>query len=100
MTSVTALDGDGDEVTLVEDDDYSYNSITEEVTVTGNYTDIYVTHPAGYSSGDLSNLVKHAVKMLVSTMYNNREDFVTGLSVANLPVTAERLLKRVRRYVS
>jgi len=33
-------------------------------------------------------------------MYNNREDFITGLSVEKMPLTSMKLLSLSRIYVS
>lgn len=37
-----------------------------------------VSYKAGYKAGELPEPIKSAVKMLVSTLYENREDYVIG----------------------
>ena len=101
ITEVTATDATGELVTLVVDDGYTYNSITEEVYVSDtDYYDIYISYACGATEDDLPATVKHAVLMIISTMFNNREDFITGLSVEKMPMTSMKLLERVRNYVS
>ncbi len=100
ITEITATDSAGDEVTLVEDDDYTYNDVTEEVTVSTAYVDIYITYACGAGTDDLPGSVKQGVLMLISTMYNNREDFIAGLTVEKMPLTSKKLLSMSRNYVS
>jgi len=42
--------------------------------------------------------VKNAIKMMVRTMYDHRDDFVIGASVANLPRTSQMLLRDYRIF--
>ena len=98
IDEVTATDVSGEVVTLTSDD-YSYNDVTEEITITG-YTDINVTYSGGPTTDELPHIVVQGILMLISTMYNNREDLITGLSVEKMPLTSEKLLSKVRRYVS
>lgn len=100
ITEITATDRSGDEVTLTVDEDYTYNDVTEEITVSTVYTDIYITYACGAADNDLPAAVKHGVLMLVSTMYNNREDFITGLTVEKMPLASKCLFKLSRIYVS
>ena len=86
-----------DGVELVVDEDYVFNEITEEIAVLSDYSDITITYAV---DGMFPQSVKHGILMLISTMYNNREDFITGLSVESLPLTAKQLFNMSRRYVS
>lgn len=95
ITEITEVLVDGE--TLAEED-YSYNPITDEITVVG--TEVFVTYSCGASTADLPKNVKCAMLMLISTMYNNREDFITGLSVEAMPLTSKKLLGLSREYVS
>jgi hypothetical protein len=98
ITEVTAFYG-GDLVTLSEDQ-YSYNDVTEEVTLPDGYIYLNVTYSCGASVEQLPGSVKQGMLMLISTMYNNREDFITGLSVEKMPLTSMKLLNMSRHYVS
>lgn len=54
---------------------------------------------AGAADGGLSAIpaaFKHAVKMLVGSFYENREEFVTGTIVSDLPIAAKHLLNPYR----
>ena len=95
VTSITSVVADG--VELVVDEDYVFNEITEEIAVLSDYSDITITYAV---DGMFPQAVKHGILMLISTMYNNREDFITGLSVESLPLTAKQLFNMSRRYVS
>ena len=97
VTSIDDVVADG--VTLTTED-YSYNEVTEEITLSESYTDVYITYSCGATSADLPNNVKQGILMLISTMYNNREDFITGLSVEKMPLTSKHLLGMSRVYVS
>jgi len=100
ITEITAKDSTGGDVTLTTDD-YSYNDVTEEVTVSGVlYYDINITYACGAAIANLPGAVKQAILMMISTMYNNREDFITGLSVEKMPMTSKHLLSMSRDYVS
>lgn len=91
--SITTVIADG-----VEIDDWSYNSITEEITINNAYEEVYVTYDCGSSSVDAN--IRIAILMLISTMYNNREDYITGLSVEQMPMTSIKLLDMSKVYVS
>lgn len=80
----------------VETEDYSFSSTTGTIKVTSGYENIKVNYNAGYS--ELPVKVKQGILMLISTMYVNRVDFVTGVSVNNLPVQSTVLLDSVRDY--
>lgn len=100
ITEVTATNATGDVVTLTTDD-YSYNDVTEEVFVDSSlYYDVNITYACGATKAQLPACVKQGMLLMVSTMYNSREDFVMGLSVATMPITSEKLLSLRRHYVS
>lgn len=100
ITEVTAIDNTGVVVTLTEDD-YIFNEVTQEVYVDDYYYScIYITYTAGATADELDWNVKGGILMLISTMYNNREDFITGLTVEKMPTTSTTLLSLSRIYVS
>lgn len=47
---------------------------------------------AGYATvADIPEAIVHGIKMLVATLYENREDFVVGNVVNKIPFTAQKL---------
>ena len=94
ITSIISVTVDGEEI------DYTYNEITEKVSVSSGYSDVYITYACGATDDDLPGSVRRAILMLISTMYNNREDFITGLSVDKMPLTSAKLLELTKVYVS
>ena len=100
ITEVTGRTGlSGADVVLTEDD-YEWNDVTDVVTVNPAYSFVNVTYACGATALELPQSVKHAILMMISTMYNNREDFITGLSVEKMPLTSMKLLSMSRIYVS
>ncbi len=102
ITEITAKNQQGEDVTLTTDD-YTYNDVTEMILISETlrgYTDFFITYSCGATPEQLPHNVRHGILMLISTMYNNREDFITGLSVANMPMSSYKLLKKSRLYVS
>lgn len=100
ITIVTAINSIGETITLTTDE-YSYNDVTEEVYVDPSlYSNINITYNCGAAPEDLPACVKQGMLMCISTMYNNREDFITGLTVAKMPLTSQKLLSLRRFYVS
>lgn len=97
ITEVTGINSDGDTVPVT---DYTYNDITEIITLSSGYTGYRVTYSCGASDAQLPSSAKMGMLMLISTMYNNREDFITGLSVEKMPTTSTDLLRLTRHYVS
>jgi hypothetical protein len=86
---------------LITITDFTFNPITQKLTLPDSAayrSDFTITYDAGYT--DLPKQVKQAVLLMISTMYNNRDDYVTGLTVANLPFSSKILLNSVKHYVS
>lgn len=78
--------------------DFTFEPVTQKVTINPFYNKAKITFTAGYTT--IPDSVKHAILMTVSTLYSNRDNFVTGLSIATLPYTSEVLLNRVRYYAT
>jgi hypothetical protein len=91
VTEVTEVLLDG-----VEYPDFEFEPVTQKVSVSLTYNKMKVTYNCGYAT--LPAVVKQAILITVSTMYNSREDFVTGVTASELPLTAEKLLNKVRFY--
>ena len=98
ITSVTATDINNVEVII---SDFTFNPVTQKLTIpyTNNiYFNFMITYAAGYVT--LPPQVKHAVLLMISTMYNNRDDYVTGLTDEKIPYSSIALLNTVKHYVA
>lgn len=103
VTSITEVTGrtvGSDVDTVLTTDDYEYNDVTDVVSVNPAYGYVNITYACGATDLELPNAVKQGILMLISTMYNNREDFISGLSVEKMPLTSQKLLSLSRIYVS
>lgn len=91
VTAITELLLDGEPST-----EFEFSEVTQKLKVNKPYVSLKVTYNAGMVN--VPPAVKQAVLLTVATLYNNRENFITGLSVVSLPMTAERLLDTVKYY--
>lgn len=91
VTNVTEVLLDGTAYT-----DYTFNEVTQKLTVSLAYDELEVTYECGFAT--LPMVVKQAILITISTLYNSREDFVTGVTASELPMTAQRLLDKVKFY--
>jgi hypothetical protein len=87
-----------DEV-LLDDDvttEFTFSPITQKLKITASatYSNVKVTYTAGYTT--LPVKVKQGILVMISTMYNHREDVATGTTVEELPLTSRRLLDTVK----
>ena len=97
ITSVTATGVNGDEVTIT---DHTFNAISQKLKLpieNAYYFDFVITYDAGYTA--IPPQVKQAALIMISTMYNNRDDYVTGLTVEKFPLSSIALLNTVKHYV-
>lgn len=78
--------------------DFTFSPITQKLKITSGvvFSNVKVTYTAGYSV--LPVKVKQGILVMISTMYNHREDVATGTTVEELPLTARRLLDSVKYY--
>ena len=76
---------------------FKFNPISQKLIITVPYTEAEFTYTAGYTT--LPTSVKHAVLMMISTFYNQHDDIITGLSVAEIPQKSTVLLDRIKNYV-
>lgn len=100
ITEVTGRTAYSDDDVVLTTDDYEWNNVTDVVTVNPSYRYVNVTYACGATTPQLPHAVKQGTLMMISTMYNNREDFITGLSVEKMPLTSMKLLSLSRIYVS
>lgn len=93
VTAITSLTLDGTAST-----DYTFNPVSEILTVTSTtpYIEVDITYNCGYTAAP--SAVKQAMLMMISTLYNNRQDNVTGMTVAEIPLTSKMLLDTVKHH--
>ena len=84
-------------------DDTSLDTLIEQYlemafAIAEDYTNRKLTE--GYSEESIPASIKAAVLLILGTLFDNEADVVVGRSVAQLPLTAERLLQpwRVHPY--
>lgn len=77
---------------------FTFSPITQKLKITSGvaFSNIKVTYTAGYTT--LPMKAKQGILVMISTMYNNREDVATGTTVEELPLTARRLLDSIKYY--
>ena len=63
-----------------------------------NAVTITITAGYGQTADTVPMPIRQAMLLLIGEMYENREESVIGVSAAQLPLTAERLLHRYRVY--
>lgn len=98
ITSITCSDSEGNEVTIT---DFTFYGISQKLKIPTYYydhTDFTIVYDCGFTVTPTK--VKHGVLYMISTMYNNRDDYVTGLTVASLPMKSIELLNSVKHYIS
>lgn len=91
-TSITEVTVGGEVFT-----DYTFSDISQKVKFTKEVSDVLITYEAGYTS--VPAKVKQGILMMISTMFNNRDDFVSGMTIEEIPIPARKLLDSVRYYV-
>ena len=84
-------------------DDTSLDTLIEQYlemafAIAEDYTNRKLTE--GYSEESIPASIKAAVLLILGTLFDNEADVVVGRSVAQLPLTAERLLQpwRIHPY--
>jgi uncharacterized phiE125 gp8 family phage protein len=104
VTSVKYYDTDGVQQTLTLTTDYTYDIYSEPGRIHPAYActwpsvraipnAIEVTYTCGYgAAADVPINIRHAIKILVSHYYEQRDLVVTGTIVTAIPETVDRLL--------
>ena len=88
-----------DDVDITADTEkYSLDDITEKLTINVSYTKLKVTYDAGYDV--LPAKVKQGILLMISTMYENRGDWISGMTIAKAPMTSLKLLDSVKYYAT
>ena len=96
VTQVTCWDENGTLVTL-DESDYRFIKVPQVLRVSNAYqycTDFEAVYDCGYAKQPTA--VKHGILSMVSTMFANTDDFVTGMTVANVPLASQQVLDTVR----
>jgi uncharacterized phiE125 gp8 family phage protein len=103
ITSIEYSDEDGNAQTVTEGYTLDTQSGLSKIRVTDSwpYTDrimnnVVVTYTTGYAV--IPEVVKHAIKMTVATLYENRQDEIVGTSSQVLSWSSQALLDTVKVY--
>jgi len=91
---------DGINTITVPTTDYTFNDIVGSLRFKFNlsmFTDFKIAYTCGYNSTDIiPNAVKHSIRMTFATLYEMREDALTGTQINEVPVSARNILKTFR----
>lgn len=91
VSSITSVTLDDEDYT-----DYEFREVQQALVIPDTYSRIEIEYECGYSTIPAS--VKQGILVLISTMYNYRDDSIVGYTVADLPLPATRLLDKARYY--
>lgn len=80
----------------VEDTEFEFSTVTGILKPSRTYNNIKVNYDAGYTT--LPSGPKRGILMMISTMYNNRDDYVTGMTAQQMPFTSLTLLNAIKDY--
>jgi len=98
IDSITYFDGINTITVLTTD--YIFNDIIGSLQFKkdfSKYTDFKITYTCGYNTTDLiPNAIKHSIRMTFATLYEMREDALTGTQINEVPVSARNILKTFR----
>lgn len=82
----------------VEYNDYEFSTTTQKLKLFKSYSNIKIEYEAGYSVDNFPVQIRRGIMMLISTLYNNRDDYISGLTVENVPLDSLSILNSVRLY--
>lgn len=77
--------------------DFTFSPVTQKLKIPDTFSNIKVTYNAGYSA--LPVKAKKAILMMISTLYNNHDDFIPGLTIQKIPMSSLMLLDSIKLYV-
>lgn len=88
--------GEADVMTSVqvngEDVSYTFDAISQCVTLDDYHQDpVIVTYSTGYAAGEVPRPIQMGTLMLISTLYENREDTGQGVSNIEIPLGSRSL---------
>ncbi len=93
VTSITSVHLDDVEYT-----DFTFSPTTQRLKINESYSNIKVTYECGYGTGEIPASAKQGILMMISTLYNNRDDFISGLSIEEVPLCSLTLLGSIRYF--
>ena len=100
----------GDATTIAEvlvDDvvttDYTFSDVTQKVklgdnVISTNFSNIKITYSCGMS--EVPMRIKQGILVMISTMYNQHDDYVVGMSVEQIPMNARAILHSGKYYAT
>lgn len=97
ITEVRATVGGVEEI--IDPSMYKLNEVTDVITLDKRlryYQDFYITYNCGYTSETIPPAVVHAIKMTIADFYENRENVVVGATVAEIPMTAKKIVRQFK----
>ena len=80
----------------VADTEFTFSTTTGLLKPSRPYSNIKVNYNAGYTSLPLT--AKHGILMMISTMYDNKEDFIANMSIEKIPLASVKLLNAIKEY--
>lgn len=88
----------------VETTDYTFSDISQKLkigdeTYRYGFSNLKVDFDCGYANGTVPTSIKRGILVMVSTMYNLREDVQLGMSVTEIPLSATRILHAEKYHV-
>jgi len=98
VTSVVAENSSGESVTIPPEQ-YKFNSILGSIKFRSDYSayqDFIIEFVCGYPIDTCPIPIKHAIKMTFATLYELREDAITGTQINEVPITARNIVKSYR----
>lgn len=91
-TEITSVTVNGVDYT-----DYSFSDISQKVKFPYSVSNVLITYNAGYET--IPAKVKQGILMMISTLFDNHNDFISGMTIEEIPIPARKLLDSVRYYV-
>lgn len=89
-----------DDILSVKDADgvdveYTHNEISRVISISGDGP-VIIEYNVGYENSEIPVIAKLGILNMVSTFFNHREDFIAGLTIAEVPVTSTGVLDGIR----
>lgn len=79
---------------------YQFNELSQRIKILEKtvYPDdvVYVEYSAGYKKDDIPNTAKMGTMMIIASLYANREDTITGMTVEDIPLDSRKVLGRIK----
>lgn len=101
VSQITAQNEELEDFTFNINDYWKFDDVTSSIRFKASvyseleqYKNFRITYTCGYcpDTNPVPTAVKHAILMTASTLYEFREDAVTGTQINNVPLQAQRLI--------